>query len=66
MPLIRPFAISAPKGALTSIYLASSPDLEGITGQYFIKGKAVQAAPQGLDDAAAARLWEISEKLTAG
>jgi retinol dehydrogenase-12 len=64
-PIARPFAISAQKGALTSIYLASSPDVEGITGQYFIKGKAVQAAPQALDDAAAARLWEISEKLTA-
>jgi NAD(P)-dependent dehydrogenase (short-subunit alcohol dehydrogenase family) len=66
MPLIRPFAISSEKGALTSIYLTTSPDVEGITGQYFIKGKAVKAAPQALDDAAALRLWEISEKLTAG
>jgi hypothetical protein len=65
MPLIRPFAISSAKGALTSIYLTTSDDVAGITGQYFIKGKAVKPAPQGLDDAAAARLWEISEKLTA-
>jgi NAD(P)-dependent dehydrogenase (short-subunit alcohol dehydrogenase family) len=64
MPLIRPFAISAQKGALTSIYLATSPDVEGITGQYFVKGKAVKPAAPALDDAAAARLWEISEKLT--
>ena len=54
------------KGALTSIYLASSPDVEGITGQYFVKGKAVKPAAHALDDAAAARLWEISEKLTVG
>ncbi|MDP9334853.1 MAG: SDR family oxidoreductase [Actinomycetota bacterium] len=66
MPLIRPFAISSQKGALISIYLASSPDVEGITGQYFIKGKAVKPAAPALDDAAAARLWEISEKLTVG
>ena len=66
MPLIRPFAISSQKGALTSIYLASSPDVAGITGQYFIKGKAVKPAAPALDDAAAARLWEISEKLTVG
>jgi retinol dehydrogenase-12 len=66
MPLIRPFAISSEKGALTSIYLATSPDVEGITGQYFIKGKALPPAKPALDDAAAARLWEISEKLTAG
>jgi retinol dehydrogenase 12 len=66
MPLVRPFAISSQKGALTSIYLASSPDVEGITGQYFVKGKAVKPAASALDDAAAARLWEISEKLTVG
>lgn len=66
MPLIRPFAISSQKGALTSIYLATSPDVDGITGQYFIKGQAVKPAAPALDDAAAARLWEISEKLTAG
>ena len=66
MPLIRPFAISSQKGALTSIYLASSPDVAGITGQYFIKGKAVKPAAPALDDAAATRLWEISEKLTVG
>ncbi len=64
MPIVRPFAISSEKGALTSIYLASSPDVEGITGQYFVKGKAVKPAAPALDDAAAARLWEISEKLT--
>jgi retinol dehydrogenase 12 len=66
MPLIRPFAISSQKGALTSIYLASSPDVAGITGQYFIKGKAVKPAAPALDDATGARLWEISEKLTVG
>jgi len=66
MPLLRPFAISSEKGALTSIYLCSSPDVEGVTGQYFVKGKAVPPAARALDDEAAARLWEISEKLTAG
>jgi retinol dehydrogenase-12 len=66
MPLIRPFAISSEKGALTSIYLATSPDVAGITGQYFYRGKAQSPAKPALDDAAAARLWDISEKLTAG
>jgi retinol dehydrogenase-12 len=65
MPLASPFAISQEKGALTSIYLSTSPDLDGITGQYFIKGKAVKPAAAALDDNAALRLWEISEKLTA-
>jgi retinol dehydrogenase 12 len=66
MPLARPFAISSEKGALTSIYLATSPDVAGLTGLYFVKGKAVKPAAAALDDAAAARLWEISEKLTQG
>jgi retinol dehydrogenase 12 len=66
MPLIRPFAISSEKGALTSIYLATSPDVAGVTGQYFYRGKAQSPAKPALDDAAAARLWDISEKLTAG
>ena len=66
MPLIRPFAISSEKGALTSIYLATSPDVDGITGQYFYRGKAQSPSKPALDDAAAARLWDISEKLTAG
>jgi NAD(P)-dependent dehydrogenase (short-subunit alcohol dehydrogenase family) len=66
MPVTRPFAISAQKGALTSIYLATSPDVAGVTGQYFVKSRATPPAKAALDDAAAARLWEVSEKLTAG
>jgi NAD(P)-dependent dehydrogenase (short-subunit alcohol dehydrogenase family) len=65
MPLLRPFAISQENGALTSIYLSTSPDVEGITGQYFIKGKATNPSAHALDEEAAVRLWEISEKLTA-
>ena len=65
MPLARPFAISQEKGALTSIYLSTSPDLDGITGQYFVKGQAVKPAAAALDADAAVRLWEVSEKLTA-
>jgi retinol dehydrogenase 12 len=65
MPLARPFAISQEKGALTSIYLTTSPDVAGITGQYFVKGRAVKPAAAALDDAAAVRLWEVSEALTA-
>jgi NAD(P)-dependent dehydrogenase (short-subunit alcohol dehydrogenase family) len=66
MRLVRPFAISSEKGAQTSIYLATSPDVAGVTGQYFIKCRAVPPSKAALDDAAAARLWEISAKLTAG
>ena len=63
MTLARPFAVSNAKGAQTSVYVASSPDVEGITGQYFIKGRVNGPSAVALDDAAASRLWEVSEQM---
>ena len=57
-------AISPEQGALTSIYLASSPDVESISGRYFVKHK-----PRSLRHSAtrmrrtARQLWDISEEL---
>jgi NAD(P)-dependent dehydrogenase (short-subunit alcohol dehydrogenase family) len=64
MPLARPFAISNARGALTSIYLASSPDVDGVNGQYFYKGQAIAPKKTALDDNVAARLWDISAQMT--
>jgi len=66
MIVAKPFALSPAKGAITSIYVAESPDVDGMTGLYFEKCKVVGPSPAALDDAAGERLWEISEKLTAG
>ncbi len=57
-------ALSAEQGARTSIYLASSPDVSGVSGRYFEKERPVASSPQSLDEAAAQRLWRISEELT--
>lgn len=62
----RPFARTAEQGAQTSIYVASSPQLDGVTGQYFANSAFAKPSQHGEDDAAAARLWEVSERLTAG
>jgi NAD(P)-dependent dehydrogenase (short-subunit alcohol dehydrogenase family) len=59
----RPFAISAAKGARTSVFLASSPQAEGVTGQYFAKSTLAKPSKAAEDDAAAARLWTVSEQL---
>jgi NAD(P)-dependent dehydrogenase (short-subunit alcohol dehydrogenase family) len=56
-------AITPEAGAETSVYLASSPDVEGITGEYFYKGRPTKASSAALDDTAAARLWSASEIL---
>jgi NAD(P)-dependent dehydrogenase (short-subunit alcohol dehydrogenase family) len=61
--LSAPFAISPAKGARTAIYLASSPDVDGVTGGYFYKCKPVTPSKAARDDAAARRLWDVSEKL---
>jgi NAD(P)-dependent dehydrogenase (short-subunit alcohol dehydrogenase family) len=64
MVLGRPFAKSPAAGARTSVFVASSPELAGVTGQYFVRCRSVRPAATALDDEAAARLWEISAQLT--
>ncbi len=48
------------------MYLASSPEVEGVTGEYFIKCRPRRPSPAARDEAAAARLWSVSEELVAG
>lgn len=67
-PIFRLFqmgAISPEEGAQTSIYLASSPEVEGVTDKYFDKKKAVPSSPISNDPLIAARLWEASQALLA-
>ena len=63
--LVRPFEISPRRGARTSIFLASSPDVAAKTGMYWVRSKPGHMSRQARDDAAAARLWDESEKLCA-
>ena len=52
------------KGARTSIYLATSPEVEGISGKYFIDQKPVRSSAASYDEASAKRLWDVSLDLT--
>lgn len=61
--LIKPFVLTAQRGAATSIYLASSPEVAGVTGKYFVKCRERTPSKAAQDDAAARRLWEVSEEL---
>jgi NAD(P)-dependent dehydrogenase (short-subunit alcohol dehydrogenase family) len=65
MPAIQLFAISPEKGAETSVHLAASPEVQGVTGKYFAKKQAVQSSQASYDLAAQRRLWELSEQLVA-
>ncbi len=60
----RLFGLSPEKGARTAIYLATAPEVEGVSGKYFYKQNEVRPAAPALDDSAARRLWELSEAMT--
>ena len=60
----RLVALSPEQGARTSIFLATSPDVEGVSGKYFVKEKPVVSSGQSRDQAAAERLWRLSEEMT--
>jgi len=61
--LVRVFFQSPERGADTSIYLASSPEVAGGTGKYFIKRRAVSSSPESYDAAIARHLWDVSARL---
>jgi retinol dehydrogenase-14 len=61
--LVRPFLKTPAQGAQTSIYLASSPDVEGVTGQFFADRKRKTANKVAYDTDMAARLWRVSADL---
>ena len=58
------FAISETNGARTSVYLASSPDVDGVTGKYFDGRRAVKSSAASYDELKWRELWRASEKLT--
>jgi len=62
-PLIRPFLKTTAQGAATSIYLASSVHVEGLTGQYFANRKPKKSSTSSYDSAAARQLWQVSADL---
>jgi len=62
--LFKPFMRSPEGGADTLVYLAASPDVEGMTGKYLSDRKIIIPSDLAYDEAARKRLWEESERLT--
>ena len=62
-PFMRPIMKAPARGAATSIHLASAPDLEQVTGRYFARSKPRRSSKRSNDQAAAARLWQVSADL---
>lgn len=61
---IRPLLLTPEQGAETPIYLAASPEVENVTGKYFVNKKAVESSTLSYDVDTARRLWRVSEELT--
>ena len=62
--LIKLVTISPERGARTSIYLASSPEVEGVTGKYFARRRQQKSSQASHNEEAGRRLWELSAELT--
>lgn len=58
------FGKSTVEGAQTSIYLASAPEVAGVTGKYFSESKPKESSPASYDQSQAERLWVLSEEMT--
>jgi NAD(P)-dependent dehydrogenase (short-subunit alcohol dehydrogenase family) len=63
IPFLRPFMKSPARGATTSIHLASARELEQVSGQYFSSSRPKKSSERSYDQAAAARLWQVSDDL---
>ena len=64
MQIFHLFALTPEQGADTIVYLASSPEVEGVTGKYWEKQKQLPSSPVSYDEAAQKRLWEVSAQMT--
>jgi NAD(P)-dependent dehydrogenase (short-subunit alcohol dehydrogenase family) len=63
VPFMHPFMKAPAKGATTSVYLASAPVLDQVTGRYFVNCKPRSSSGRSYDETTAARLWAVSADL---
>ncbi len=61
--LISPFLLTPAQGAVTQLFLASSPQVEGVSGGYYVKSTAARSSSRSYDLGARKRLWDVSESL---
>ena len=61
--VLRPFMKSPMRGAKTAVFLASSPEVDGVTGRYFADRKARKSQDSSYDAATTAQLWDVSAEL---
>jgi len=65
MKVLKPFLLTVEQGAQTTLYLATSPQVEGVTGKYFVKSQEKKSSSRSYDQTVGLRLWEVTEQLVA-
>jgi hypothetical protein len=65
MKLLKPLLLTSEQGAQTTLYLATSPQVEGVTGKYFVKSQEKPSSSRSYDQTVGSRLWEVTEQLVA-
>ena len=64
VPLMKPFMLSSKQGAAVSLYLATSPEVAQVSGEYFVKSKPAKSKPLSRDPKLMAEVWLCTEKMT--
>ncbi len=61
--IARPFLLSPEKGGMTPVFVATSQEVEGVSGKYFSKMKVVESSKESYDEAEMKKLWDVSTQL---
>jgi len=65
MKLGNPFLLTPEQGAQTTLYLATSPEVDQVTGKYFVKSEEKPSSSRSHDQTVGSRLWDVTEQLVA-
>ena len=65
LPLVKPFMLNSKQGAAVSLYLATSPEVAQVSGEYFVKSKPAKSNPLSRDPKVMAEVWLWTEKMIA-
>jgi len=62
--VVKPFMLNSKQGAAVSLYLATSPEVAQVSGEYFVKSKPAKSNPLSRDPKLMAEVWQCTAKMT--
>ncbi len=64
IPVVKPFMLTSKQGAAVSLYLATSPEVAQVSGEYFVKSRPARSNPLSRNPKLMAEVWLCTEKMT--